>query len=176
MSIIIAFLTLFLVSADDVETFRATAPSYLTTETARDHLVAARMAAVYHRVDADLLLSIAWFESRYTIDAVGPMVRGKRACGVLQPIMEQRCSETPSLMGGYFEGAKHLREWMNAARGDMRTAMLGYAGGYALIKACDEGPLMVQRGGREVDLCTVVNARFSRMRWIQRMRAKKTAV
>ncbi len=170
MSILFTLLTLLFPTPEDVEGLRRTAPSYLTTETARDHLVAARVAGAVYSVDPDLMLSIAWFESRYTVNVVGPEVRGKHACGVMQPIMETGCPKNPTLLGGYFEGAAHLRTWLNAAHGDMRTAMLGYAGGYALIKACADGPLMVERGGRQVDLCTVVDARLYRMRWIQRAR------
>ena len=172
MSIIVAVLSYFLTSPSDAEALRKTAPSYLTAETAREHLAAARFAAAVHDVDPDLLLSIAWFESRYTINVVGPEVRGKHACGVLQPIMEKGCPSNPTLLGGYLEGAGHLRTWLDASRGDLRTAMLGYAGGYALIKACSEGKLLVERGGRQVDLCTVVDARLYRMRWIQRARTR----
>lgn len=172
MSALITLLTFLLTTPQDVEALRKTAPTYLTTDSAREHLFAARVAAATHNVDADLLLSIAWFESRYTVDAVGPVVRGKRACGVLQPIMESGCQKKQTLLEGYLVGAEHLRTWIDASRGNMRTAMLGYAGGYALIKACAEGEVLVERGGRRVDLCTVVDARMNRMRWIQRARAR----
>lgn len=171
MSIILVLLSL-LVPDSDAAALQKTAPSYLTVETARMHLAAARVAAEIHDVDADLLLSVAWFESRYTVNTVGPNVRGKHACGVLQPTMETACAQAPTLLGGYLQGAKHVREWIDAAHGNMRTAMLGYAGGYALIKACAEGEVLVVRGGRQVDLCTVVDARLNRVRWIQRARTR----
>lgn len=173
MSILLTLLTVILTTTDaDVEAFRSTAPRYLTTETAREHLIYARVAAATYNVDADLLLAIAWFESRYTVNAIGPLVRGKRACGVMQPIMEGECPKDPTLAAGYLQGAQHVVSWVKAARGDMRMAMLGYAGGYALIKACAAGEVLVERGGRQVDLCTVVDARLYRMRWIQRARTR----
>lgn len=176
MSILITLVTVLLTTTDaDVEALRKTAPSYLTTETAREHLVYARLAGLAYGIDPDLLLSIAWYESRYTVDVVGPEVRGKHACGVMQPIMENGCPPNPTLLGGYVEGASHLRTWIDASRGNLRTAMLGYAGGYALIKACGEGPLMVERSGRQIDLCTVVDVRLHRAKWIQRTRVASTA-
>jgi hypothetical protein len=174
MSALITLLTLLLTPPQDVEALRSTAPSYLTTDTAREHLLAARVAAASYNLDADLLLAIAWYESRYTVNAIGPLVRGKRACGVMQPIMENGCQKNPTLMEGYLEGAKHVRTWLDASRGDMNLAMLGYAGGYALINKCKEGPLMVTRGKREVDLCTVGHIRTARARYIQRARTKRS--
>lgn len=175
MSILITLLTVLLsTTPDDVEAFRSTAPRYLTTETAHEHLLLARVAAAEHGLDADLLLSIAWFESRYTVDVIGPEVRGKRACGVMQPMMKTACPTNPSLAGGYMQGAQHVRAWVTAARGDMRMAMLGYGGGYALINRCAEGALMVERAGRLIDLCTVADTRLYRMQAIKRARAKRT--
>jgi soluble lytic murein transglycosylase-like protein len=172
MSLLFTLLALLSPAPEDTEALRSTAPTYLTIETAREHLVAARVAADVYGVDADLLLSIAWFESRYTADVVGPVVKGKRACGVMQSIMKDGCPKNPTLSDGYLEGAKHLRDWLDASRNDLRTAILGYAGGYALIKACNKGKLMVERAGRQVDLCTVVDTRLYRMRLIQRARAR----
>jgi len=172
MSIIVVIITALLAPQSDAEALRTTAPSYLTVETARDHLFAARIAGGIYDVDPDLLLAIAWFESRYTVNVVGPEVRGKHACGVLQPTMERACDTAPTLFNGYLEGAAHVREWVRAARGNMATAMLGYAGGYALINACAEGEVLVERGGRQVDLCTVVGARLQRMRRIQHARTR----
>lgn len=171
MSLIVVVLSFLFTSSDDVEALRSTAPSYLTTETARSHLVAARYAASVHRVDADLLLSIAWFESRYDATARTAEPLGKTSCGVMTPVPKPKCV-TPNLVNGYLEGAEHLRTWLDVANGNLNVAMLGFAGGYKMIKSCSEGKLMVQRGGRDVDLCTVVSARLHRMRWIQRARTK----
>ena len=171
MSTIIAVLTWLLTPSSDVEALRKTAPNYLTTETARNHLVAARLAAATYNLDPDMLLSTAYYESRYTPNVVGPLVRGKRACGVMQSIMETQCvSET--LLEGYSTGAKHYRAWYQACRNDERCAILGYGGGYNLINRCKEGPLHVERAGRTVDLCTLPDIRLGRARWIKRLRGE----
>jgi hypothetical protein len=172
MSIIVIIINALLAPQSDAEALRSTAPTYLTVETAQTHLFAARVAGGIYDIDPDLLLSLAWFESRYTVNVVGPTVRGKNACGVLQPTMETKCDASPTLLGGYIEGAAHVRQWLRASRGDMNMAMLGYAGGYALINACAEGKVLVERGGRQVDLCTVGGARLQRMRRIQHARTR----
>jgi len=136
-----------------------------------ENLQAARVAAVLFDVDADMLLSTAYFESRYTVDVVGPVVRGKTACGIMQPIMETKCVPQ-TLLEGYLIGAKHLQNWYRACRGNERCALLGYGGGYTLINACAEGPVMRERGGRDVDICTIPEVRLHRARWIKKERTK----
>jgi hypothetical protein len=171
MSTIFTVLTWLLASSNDAEALRKTAPSYLTTETAGEQLIAARIAAATYRLDADLLLSTAYYESRYTANVVGPVVRGKTACGVMQPIMETKCVGQ-TFAEGYLEGAKHYRGWYDACRGNERCAILGYGGGYALIKKCAEGPLNVERSGKTFDLCTLPDVRLGRARWIKRLRSR----
>lgn len=168
MSIIFTLWTLLCPSPVAVEALRASAPKYLTTDSAQAHYTASQVAAVWFDVEPDLLLAIAYRESRYTVDAVGPDVRGKRACGVMQPLMKTACVQQ-TLLEGYMIGAKHLRTWLDTktCRGDLRCAMLGYAGGYALLKACAAGPLMVERVGRQVDLCTIPDVTFARARRIR---------
>jgi hypothetical protein len=172
MTTIITLITLLLASPGDATALCKTAPSYLTIETASTHLVAARIAAATYAVDVDLLLSTAYYESRYTVNVVGPTVRGKVACGVMQPTMEMKCAEAPTLLNGYLEGAKHYRDWYDACRGNERCAILGYGGGYALIKKCAEGPLNVERRGKTFDLCTLPDVRLGRARWIKRLRSR----
>jgi hypothetical protein len=170
--IITVFLSLFTTS-DEAEALQRTAPRYLTAETAMENLMAARVSAAIYEVDADLLLSTAFFESRYKTDVVGPVVRGKTACGVMQPIMETKCVPQ-TLFEGYLIGAKHLQDWYRACRGDERCALLGYGGGYTLINACAEGPVMRVRGSRDVDICTIPEVRLHRARWIKKERAKRS--
>jgi hypothetical protein len=111
----------------------------LTVEVAAQHVAAARFAAVFTHTDPDLLLAIAHHESRYESTVVGPLVRGKRACGVLQHVpITAKCPE-PSILRDYVNGAKHLAEWIHAQRGDIKRALIGYAGGYALLELCDRG-------------------------------------
>lgn len=162
-------------SPSDVAAFQRFAPQYLTTDTARDHLVSARYAGLAYDLDPDLLLSVAWFESRYTPAVVGPNVNGKHACGIMQPLMHGSTCPTQTLVAGYLEGAEHLRTWLDTktCRGNLHCALLGYGGGYHLLKQCNEGPVMVERSGRTVDLCHIVSdVRVATMRRIQRLRGR----
>jgi|GEM_PF-6018807 len=170
MNHLILTLAIWLTSSSDADALRRTSPAYLDAPTAHAHLAAARVAGVVHRVDPDLLLAIAWRESRYQPAAVGPLVRGRRACGVMQPIMRERCA-APSLLDGYLEGAQHLRGWVRATR-DRHLALVGYAGGYAMIAKCKLGPIVRERAGGAVDLCSVPELR--RAAWIRRERERST--
>jgi hypothetical protein len=163
----------FFLSFDDAAALQKTAPGDLTVETAVVHLAAARVAAAVHRVDADLLLSIAHHESHYAATQTTAEPGHKTSCGVMTPIPKRTCA-VPSLLEGYLEGAQHLRTWLDAARGNERTALLGYAGGYRMIKACAAGPVLQMRKGVDVNLCTVVDVMQGRARWIKRSRPRPT--
>lgn len=168
--VLLLVLSLF-VSPEQAEGLRTTAPSYLTLEQAAKHLAAAEYAGATYNVDADLLLSIAWHESRYQAAARTAEPGHKVSCGVMTPIPKEHCT-APSLLEGYLEGAAHLRAWVDAAHGDMRTALLGYAGGYRMIQACASGEVLATRGGRDVDLCAVVGVFQGRALWIRRARTR----
>lgn len=164
-------LALALTSTSDAEALRRSAPSYLGTATAREHLVAARLAAAAYHVDADVLLAIAWRESRYHVDAVTIERSGKLSCGVMMVTMPvgDPCP-TPDVVNGYMAGAEHLREWMQLTR-DFHSALLGYAGGYTMIRACANGGALVrERAGRQVDLCQTPE--LDRAAWIRALRAR----
>jgi hypothetical protein len=164
---IVALISSLLVSDADADALRQTAPNDLTLEAAREHLGAARVAGVLADVDPNLILSVAWHESRYAPTARTAEPGNKTSCGPMTPIPKKTCID-PDLMTGYLEGADHLRTWINAARGNMRAALLGYAGGYRMIKACAAGPVLVERGGRSVDLCDVVDVFLARASAIHR--------
>jgi hypothetical protein len=169
MSIILAFWLLLFPAPSDVENLRASAPAYLTIDAARDHLTAAQAAAVFYDLAPELLLAIAYRESRYTSLVRGPEVRGKHACGLMQPLMSTGRCPTQDLLWGYLEGAKHLRTWLatKTCRSDIRCAMLGYSGGYKLLKACAAGQVLVERTGRLRDICTIPEITFARARLIR---------
>lgn len=168
----LALLLSLLPAPADAEALRVTAPQYLTAETAPTHLALARAASVAAGVDPDLVLSIAWFESRYRARTVTAEPRGKTSCGVMTPIPRRRCV-APSLAAGYLEGALHLRQWLDACRGSIVCALRGYAGGYALIRACRAGPYFADRGGRSVNICVrAAGERLRRATWIKRMRER----
>lgn len=132
-------------SPQDVEALRQSAPYYLTAETAEDHLVAARVAARRYRLDPDLVLAIAHHESRYVVDTVTPESGGRVSCGVMTPTPIDRDSCPTSdtkIEEGYMIGAAHLRGWFDVCKENRYCALLGYSGGYALIAACNRGPVL----------------------------------
>jgi hypothetical protein len=138
----------------------------LTVETAVQNIAAARFAGALTDIDPDLLLAIAHHESRFEPTVVGPLVRGKRACGVMQQVpIKGRCPE-PSLLRDYVEGAKHLATWLRAQHGDLDRALIGYAGGYALLKLYDEGG--ADRGRAVVRLERGRARQFKRTRELRR--------
>lgn len=163
-------LILVLLGLGDAPALQATARSYLpTAEFAAEHLGSARWAGAVYDVDPDVLLAIAWRESRYRADAVTRERSGKLSCGLMMITMPigEPCPE-PSVLDGYMRGAAHLREWIRMT-GSMRSALLGYAGGFPMIRACANGGELVRvRAGREVDLCKTPE--LNRAAWIRRAR------
>lgn len=125
-------------SAELADGARRAAPSYLTEPSALANAGAAVFAGTVYDVDPALLLSIAWHESRYAINAVTLEVGGKVSCGVMTPVPQASCP-VPSMLGGYLAGAAHVRTWIDAARGNVRLALVGVAGGYHLISFCAAG-------------------------------------
>jgi len=150
--------TLGLARQAESDALRQTASSYLTAQGAAHHLAAATFAGELFSIDPTLLLAIAYRESRFTPGLRGPEVRGKHACGLMQPLMHvQECPEQ-TVFGGYLEGAGHLREWLDTkeCHGDTKCALLGYSGGYSLLRGCSRGEVLVERNGRSVDLCHLI--------------------
>ena len=121
----------------DAVALARTAPTYLSDTSAAEHLVAARAAGAEVGVDADLLLSIAWHESRYSLTRT-PEAGGLMSCGVMTPEPRRSCP-VEDLWESYRAGARHLRGWMVAMHGDLKQALIGYAGGYRLIDFCAAG-------------------------------------
>jgi hypothetical protein len=142
-----------LATPSDIEAIQRTAPEPVAADVAAEHHLGACLAEGELGVDRDLILSIDAHESRYSAARTAE-AGGKTSCGPMTPIPKARCAQ-PSTIDGIREGAAHLREWLADAhvRGDMRRALLGYAGGYPLLAACDRGPYFVTRAGRQIDLC-----------------------
>lgn len=115
-----------------------TAPQYLTPETARDHLTAARLAAYVYGLDYSLLLAIAWHESRYTPTKLSPESGGRVSCGVMSPEPKDHCSPGElTVLGGYMAGAAHLALRLRLCDKNLRCALIAYAGGRGLMLACN---------------------------------------
>ncbi len=165
---------LFSPSRQDVEALRRSAPLYLTAESAKDHLVAARVAGYLYRLDPDLILSIAHHESRYTVDAIAQEPGNKESCGPMTPIPlpKGECDPNSITVGeGYRVGAEHLRGWITACKGSLRCALRGYAGGYALIAACKQGPYLRHKTHGD-DICRIPDTFLQRARYIRNLRER----
>jgi len=170
MPLIVAwYVALVLASPADVEALRASAPTYLTTDTAREHLAAARVAAFWTRTREGLVLSVAWHESRYQSNVVSHEPGGLVSCGVMTPEPTTRC-DPGALVIQYLRGAEHLRVWLDAEPASEHSALLGYAGGYRLINACAQGPvLLTRKDGHQDDACLTPEVFTWRERLIGRL-------
>ena len=124
----------------------------LTDTSAAANLTAARTAGTAEGVDPYLLLYIAWHESRFNPRERTPESGGRESCGVMTPFPRTRCTRR-SLGAQYLVGAEHLRVWLDVCHDNARCALLGYAGGYRLIRACRRGPMRRRRGRRVIDIC-----------------------
>jgi hypothetical protein len=161
MQLIALLISILLPTSDhDATALVRTAPAYLTVEIAREHVTVARAAAAVYDVDADLLLSIAHHESRYQHAAVSSEAGDRVSCGVMTPEPVATCPKVMTILGGYLEGARHLRGWLTACGENERCALFGYAGGYRLLAMCREG------GPR----CYAPAVFLARARWIARER------
>lgn len=168
--VVIQLLAWFSASAD-IEALRTTAPEPIGRDVAAEHLAAARVAGAELDVDPDLLLSIAAHESRYT-NARTPENGGTmESCGPMTPEPLARCRRA-STYDGYRAGAAHLRGWLAATRGNMRRALVGYAGGYRLLAACDAGPVIVTRRGKQLDVCNTPDVFLAGAARIRRARER----
>lgn len=94
------------------------------------HFIVATEIGIEYRLDPALLLSIARHESCFD-----NRVRTGRAVGVMQTITAMPAT----LADGYEYGAQELRAWLKITRGDLRTALSGYSGGFAVLRACRSG-------------------------------------
>lgn len=159
---IVVLLILRLLVPGAAHALRSTAPRDLTDLAAEQNLAAALVAAHEEHVDPTLLLSIAWHESRYQAHVVTAEPGAKWSCGVMTPEPRARC-HPGSLLDGYRAGARHLRGWLEVTH-STRAALLGYAGGFALGRACRLGPVVVRPG---VDACETPSVFLRRARQIR---------
>ena len=129
------------------------APEEVTVDRARVHVWAARVAAATYGVDADMVLAISYHESHFAENATTPESGGRVSCGAMTPYPTRTCGQK-SLLDQYLDGARHWAvDWRHA--GDVHgehEALLGYAGGYALIRKCRRGPVLRHQTSGD-DLC-----------------------
>jgi hypothetical protein len=90
--------------------------------------VAARAALLVEtsKVPAELLVAIAWGESRFV-----PTTMTGRACGLVQVVARSRgaCELLKIPVVGMLVGRIELEEWLRLSRGNLRLALLGNACG-----------------------------------------------
>ena len=156
------FIALFL-SPNDLrlaEHIQANAPRYLTIEQAATHVIAARLAET-PEVSAELMLSMAYSESRYNPRSVSRVEDGVRKgnipkwtkppanvtgpyfCGVTQVAAQmswKRCVEFQDIFLAYSTASMELGKWYRdpycrKAEERIRCALFGYGGGYQAIKS-----------------------------------------
>jgi hypothetical protein len=165
----LAALPLFVVAAldslsrpDDLAVAVAkTGQHYLKTVDQTMPHVEAALAAETKLVSAEVLLSIAYYESRYLPEATSYVIGGKRRariprwarrgwpprgvggpyfCGVTQVAAKKswkRCLELRDVPTAYAIASAELTNWLKACRrhkNRMRCALTGYGGGYPAIE------------------------------------------
>jgi hypothetical protein len=127
----------------DAEALHRFSPQEVSVAQASKHVWSARVAAAVFGVDPDMVLAISWHESRFTESVVAAEPGGRVSCGTMTPFPTRSCA-AKSLLEQYLDGARHWAiDWGRA--GDVRSpreALLGYAGGYYLIRACRQGSVL----------------------------------
>jgi hypothetical protein len=137
----------------DAEALQRFAPRYVTIDTAREHVWAARVAAAAYDLNADMVLAISYHESRFTTNVVAKEPGNRVSCGAMTPYPTKTCVSKP-LLAQYLDGARHWAiDWRRArdVRSD-REALLGYAGGHSMIRRCRQGPVLRHKTYGD-DLC-----------------------
>lgn len=134
-----------------------TAPNtYLNQQESYVQTSAAMLAAT-PEIAAEVLLSMAWIESRYYPTAVSRIENGVRItgvptwnypprgagsffCGVTQISAGnswEKCLRARNVFSAYQETIKELKQWMSPkiCGHDLRCALTGYSGGFPAIKS-----------------------------------------
>ena len=144
-------------SIDDAEALNRFAPKYVSIEAAREHIWAARVSAAVYDVDADMVLAISYHESRFTDGVVAAESGGRVSCGAMTPYPTKTC-ETKPLLAQYLDGTRHWGvDWKRAGGiRNEREALLGYAGGYSLIRRCRQGAVLRHKTHGD-DLCATAD-------------------
>lgn len=133
------------------------APTYLNTPTAVAHALAAQIAAT-DEVPAEVLLGMAFVESRYQPRAVSRLDRGRRIvgvptwtdppdavsgpyfCGVVQVEAGRswrRCKEFQNIFVAYRTAVQELTLWIRYSHGNIENALGGYGCGFIGAKNPD---------------------------------------
>jgi hypothetical protein len=124
-----------LANSPEPANIRALPGAHLTPEQAVEHAENACEASRATGEDLDILLAVAWHETRFTFDYVQREPGRRVSCGVLTPEPLPQCARRTHV-DQYFDGARHLAFW-RMHLGD--AYLYGYAGGRGLYRACANG-------------------------------------
>jgi hypothetical protein len=135
-----------------------TGQHYLKTPEAVMPHVEAAIAAETRKVSAEMLLAIAYYESRYLPEATSYVINGQRQahipwwawrkwpplgvsgpyfCGVTQVAAAKswkKCLELRDVPSAYVAARTTLTNWLKICRNRMRCALTGYGGGFPAIE------------------------------------------
>lgn len=125
----------------------------LGADVAAKHVHEARAAATEHGLEPELLLAMAYIESRFYPEATSRVEDGKRAtglwmstkpagtgpwfCGVMQTQARfdwNECLKQRDITLAYRHGASELKKWMSYVQGDLAKALRGYGCGWHGVK------------------------------------------
>jgi hypothetical protein len=136
--------------ADDLEDALARSAPHVTIDDVRAHVAAARGAAGpvsdgkrWHYIGEEMLLAMAWVESRY-VRGVVSRAKGGMFCGFLQEKVRtaRACKSIDAdIQAAYRNAAAHLGAWLTFCRRaaprlePMACALAGYNGGTAAALA-----------------------------------------
>jgi hypothetical protein len=137
-------LAIFTPTSDaDAEGLHRFAPNEVTVNRAYAHVWAARVAATTYGVDGDMVLAIGYHESHFEDGAVTAEKGGLVSCGAMTPYPTSACPRK-SLLAQYLDGTRHwVIDWRRAGNvHNEHEVLLGYAGGYHLIRGCRLGPVL----------------------------------
>lgn len=176
--------------ANAVAELKPWAPKYMGHDEALPHVYAA-IAVETKEIPAELLLSIAYSESRYDPNATSYLLHGKRVanvprwaraakppkgvtgpyfCGVTQVAAKlswKRCQEVRDIDTAYRVAVGEVAAWLKACRKHkkdrMRCALFGYGGGFpAIERATSTYPARVMKRARRI-LNKTLEARKNRL-------------
>lgn len=119
----------------EAECLRSTAPNYLTVDSAKEHIAAARFAGLLYHLDPSVILAVSWHESRFNPKTVTKEPGHRVSCGVGTPVPKRYCTRDElTVLGGYLALGKHLRMWVSVY--GIRDGLTAYAGGGLTVLGC----------------------------------------
>lgn len=157
LNIIVTILHLLIETSNLADAARKYAPRELTIETALIHAAAAKLAET-SSISAELLLSLAFVESRYQSSSTSRVENGVRKvgipkwgyprsnisgpyfCGVTQVMAGMswgKCLELRDILVAYKTAVTELELWLKSpyCNKSLQCALWGYGGGHPAIKA-----------------------------------------